>query len=836
MSLSSPAVDAEARLHAPVFRRFSVQADGMAFGAAAGHLPQWAADLGADDGGGGDVARKSYTTASLDAFWAHYVRCAPGERVFYETVLPGLPCRWHLDVDVDLGANPTLASDGAAAALAALLAAEVRLFLRETFAGVLSLRADGVDIVRLDSSATTMATGIVGDRSSAMSASGKLSWHWIVHMRAASDDNAVLLLADARHAGALTRRFDRFVQRRAAAGGGRTTSSNSSISTAAALRIYQRRGRIGDAAARCALYDLKIYSMAREFRVAGSHKAGSTRTLRITSLGVQRPPLAAAGGHSLSESLPFDKAAFAATLIQYYGSAADVAATRTLEVTEYDGSPAASGGTEYGHMRDLTDEFTPPAYARNNPASVVATWRAADAPLPPQRLELLSAALARGDNGVRTPAQDAAAARVAAARARAASHGGAALSFYYAAYFPFDALAAFLAPSGGPPLAARCACKKVARRAGFSETTAAVDRGECAFARREFAATYIDGHAVVAASAAGAAGGGGGDVPTVFARYQSYDGVAAWRHDVVTRAPLRIEIGAVYSVAPRLLRPAARARDAVAAADFSETADSKRQQLATSADGSRETGGAAAAVLRRATSAPARIPAPAVPRPVAIAVSRELVFDVDMDAAPAAVRAACCGGAPRACARCWRYIGAVAVGVLGDVLRTALGFRRLLFVFSGRRGVHCWVADERARRLDDAQRAAIVALLQLPLRRPTAPDTWPAAVRAAYVRHVAPAAAALVAECGGTADGAVSLWPVLDADVTRQRRHLLKAPFAVHPASRRVCVAVDPARAAVFDPARDAPTVDALVAGNDAAARAAFAAAVDVLRRSLRVQ
>lgn len=95
-----------------------------------------------------------------------------------------------------------------------------------------------------------------------------------------------------------------------------------------------------------------------------------------------------------------------------------------------------------------------------------------------------------------------------------------------------------------------------------------------------------------------------------------------------------------------------------------------------------------------------------------LCVSRDLVFDVDSNDYPSLETPGGCWCKFSVCSRCWVRMEA-AIKVLYRALKEDFGFEKIDFFFSGRRGIHCWVRDERARVLENDGRKALSDYMSL---------------------------------------------------------------------------------------------------------------------------
>jgi len=266
---------------------------------------------------------------------------------------------------------------------------------------------------------------------------------------------------------------------------------------------------------------------------------------------------------------------------------------------------------------------------------------------------------------------------------------------------------------------------------------------------------------------------------------------------------------------------------------------------------------------------------------------REFVIDIDLDDY---------GGISkddlRACDRNWPLV-AVGLEVVTRVLHTAFGFEHILPVYSGRRGGHLWVCDERACCMNDEARIAVTnflspsegkgkkwwmdlvkhpnfqeisANLMVPFFRTVGIQpleqrglgifemsfqrkNFLAYMHESIGKHIetdmcaadTPTAALDIVEAYCN-DGAwkweqfqAAIWecigPRIDANVSKHANHTLKSPYSVHPKTGRVSVPIVHDRLDQFPVAARAPFVRDLTGNHVNVSKDTLARSVEAFSR-----
>lgn len=168
----------------------------------------------------------------------------------------------------------------------------------------------------------------------------------------------------------------------------------------------------------------------------------------------------------------------------------------------------------------------------------------------------------------------------------------------------------------------------------------------------------------------------------------------------------------------------------------------------------------------------------------AVPIRRELVFDIDLTDYPRN----CCSD-KTICEICYEKIKC-AIKLLNYILKNEFGFEQFGFVFSGRRGVHCWAFDHSD--MHNSVRGEIYKYIQKIVDKNISIKEYDD----------------IMQEFGSGPNLIENFFIRLDKQVTVFMGHLVKMPFSIHPETGKISVPLDPNNITEL---KDLPTLENVV-------------------------
>jgi hypothetical protein len=169
-------------------------------------------------------------------------------------------------------------------------------------------------------------------------------------------------------------------------------------------------------------------------------------------------------------------------------------------------------------------------------------------------------------------------------------------------------------------------------------------------------------------------------------------------------------------------------------------------------------------------------------------IAKELIFDIDLnDYGDVRAPVCACGELKQCCDACWDvFIVRAAVPALKFILEDWCGFKELMYTFSGRRGVHIQVQDERAMHLTYEERNRIFLdelLRNFGNSQELRTHLLEVIYRPVFMKHFAPKLAAAAAAAEPVTDKLILDHLHVRVDLgfwTTDFAHNVKCPWTIH--------------------------------------------------------